>query len=256
MEIEFLTNIVKISEENIIFDSADYLDSENIGEEVKEDIIGIMESIKSIPSSGNNVFLLTTPLDGLSIPGLFKMIWLEAYKNELPQLRICVITKETADYLKDRILPGCIEDPYDLQRFIQAQNINYDQALLEIKNGNKVSHWMWYIFPLYKGLRFSATSIRYSIKSIGEAEAYLSHPVLGIRLKECSDALLGVVDRSAYEIFGSPDHTKLQSSATLFARISPYGSLFHQIIDKYFDGKQDTKTLGLIEKTNGSVYGN
>ena len=141
---------------------------------------------------------------------------------------------------------GGRDDPYDLQRFVQAQNADYDRALLEIKRGKKRSHWMWYIFPQFEGLGFSTTSMRYSIKSMGEAAAYLAHPVLGPRLKECAKAVLGVEGRSAHEIFGSPDDMKLRSCATLFACVSPAGSVFHQLLDKHFEGRQDPRTLGLI----------
>ena len=141
---------------------------------------------------------------------------------------------------------GGRDDPYDLQRFVQAQNADYDRALLEIKRGKKRSHWMWYIFPQFEGLGFSTTSMRYSIKSMGEAAAYLAHPVLGPRLKECAKAVLGVEGRSAHEIFGSPDDMKLRSCATLFACVSPAASVFHRLLDKYFESRQDPKTLGLI----------
>ena len=137
-------------------------------------------------------------------------------------------------------------DPYDLNRFVQAQKADYDRALLEIKRGRKSSHWMWYIFPQFEGLGFSTTSRLYSIKSIAEAEAYLAHPLLGPRLKECAEAVLCVEGRSAHEIFGSPDDMKLRSCATLFAHVSPPGSVFHQVLDKYFQGRHDRKTLELL----------
>jgi uncharacterized protein (DUF1810 family) len=105
---------------------------------------------------------------------------------------------------------------------------------------------MWYIFPQIEGLGFSPTSRHYSIKSTDEAAAYLAHPVLGPRLKACAEAALSVEGRSAHEIFGSPDDRKLRSCATLFASVSPAGSVFHRVLDKYFQGKQDRKTLGLI----------
>src|SRR5436309_9839639 len=112
-------------------------------------------------------------------------------------------------------------DPYSLSRFLQAQENVYQQALSEIRSGRKQSHWMWYIFPQYDGLGSSATSRRYAIKSVAEAEAYLRHPVLGPRLVQCAEAVLGVEGRSASAIFGSPDDMKLRSCATLFARVSP-----------------------------------
>ena len=137
-------------------------------------------------------------------------------------------------------------DPYDLNRFVQAQKAVYDEALLEVKRGRKSSHWMWTIFPQIDGLGSSECARRYSIKSIEEAAAYLVHPVLGPRLTECAEAALGVEGRSAHEIFGSPDDMKLRSCATLFVCVSPPGSVFHRILDKYFQGKHDRKTLGLL----------
>jgi uncharacterized protein (DUF1810 family) len=137
-------------------------------------------------------------------------------------------------------------DPYDLNRFVQAQKADYDHALLEIRRGRKASHWMWYIFPQLDGLGFSPTTRFYSIKSLAEAEAYRTHPILGPRLQKCAEAVLGVEWRSAYEIFGSPDDLKLRSCATLFACVSPSGSVFHRILDKYFQGRPDRKTLALL----------
>jgi uncharacterized protein (DUF1810 family) len=142
--------------------------------------------------------------------------------------------------------PGAAGDRHDLKRFVQAQDDDYDQALAEIRSGRKRSHWMWYIFPQFDGLGFSSTSRRYAIKSIAEAEAYLSHPVLGPRLRDCALAVLRVDGRSALEIFGSPDDMKLKSCATLFARVSPAGSVFDRLLDKYFQGERDDKTLRLL----------
>ena len=143
--------------------------------------------------------------------------------------------------------PGVAGDPHNLSRFVQAQEGVHERALSEIKSGRKRSHWMWYIFPQLDGLGFSPTSKRYSIKSVAEAEAYLSHPVLGPRLKECAEAALGVQGRTAFEIFGSPDDMKLRSCATLFARVSPPGSAFHRLLDKYFHGEPDDKTVRLLQ---------
>src|SRR5215468_6851815 len=121
------------------------------------------------------------------------------------------------------------DDPYNLSRFVQAQEGVYQQALSEISSGRKQSHWMWYIFPQFDGLGFSSTSRRYAIKSPEEARAYLAHPVLGPRLVECAEAVLQVDGRSAHEIFGSPDDLKLRSSASLFASVSPPGSVFERM---------------------------
>jgi uncharacterized protein (DUF1810 family) len=137
-------------------------------------------------------------------------------------------------------------DPHDLNRFVQVQEDDYEQALAEIRGGRKRSHWMWYVFPQIDGLGFSATSRRYAIKSLAEAKAYLAHPVLGPRLTECAEAALGVEGRSAYEIFGSPDDMKLRSCATLFACVAPAGSVFDRLLAKYFHGERDGKTLRLL----------
>jgi uncharacterized protein (DUF1810 family) len=137
-------------------------------------------------------------------------------------------------------------DPYDLARFVRAQEPDYDQALSEIRGGRKRSHWMWYIFPQFDGLGVSSTSRQYAIKSVAEAEAYLRHPVLGPRLLESVQAVLGVEGRSALEVFGSPNDMKLRSCATLFSCVSPAGSVFEQLLDRYFGGERDDKTLRLI----------
>jgi uncharacterized protein (DUF1810 family) len=137
-------------------------------------------------------------------------------------------------------------DVHNLNRFVEAQEDDYEQALAEIRSGRKQSHWMWYMFPQFDGLGVSSTSKRYSIKSMAEAEAYLAHPVLGPRLLECAEAVLGVDGRSAFEIFGSPDDMKLRSCATLFACVSPKGSVFERLLGKYFEGERDSKTLRLL----------
>jgi uncharacterized protein (DUF1810 family) len=141
---------------------------------------------------------------------------------------------------------GGADDPYNLSRFLQAQEGGYVQALAEIRGGCKQSHWMWYIFPQIDGLGSSPTSRRYSIKGITEAKAYLNHPVLGPRLFECFEAALRVEGRTAVEIFGTPDEMKLRSCATLFACASPAGSVFERLLEKYFRGVPDSKTLQLL----------
>ncbi|HEY0875961.1 MAG TPA: DUF1810 domain-containing protein [Vicinamibacterales bacterium] len=137
-------------------------------------------------------------------------------------------------------------DHSDLNRFLAAQEGIYDEALAEIRAGRKRSHWMWFIFPQFKGLGFSATSQHFAIRSAAEARAYLAHPVLGPRVIECAEAALAIEGRTAREIFGSPDDLKLRSSATLFASVSPDGSVFHRLLDKYFDGQPDRRTLELL----------
>ena len=141
---------------------------------------------------------------------------------------------------------GDAGDRYDLNRFVQAQAGVYERALAEVKNGRKRSHWMWYIFPQFEGLGFSAMSQRYAIESVEEAKAYLNHPILGPRLIECIEAALSVEGRSAHEIFGSPDDMKLKSCATLFAYVSPKGAVFEQLLDKLYQSDRDDKTLRLL----------
>jgi uncharacterized protein (DUF1810 family) len=148
--------------------------------------------------------------------------------------------------MKNANEPGSADDPYDLSRFVEAQQDDYEQALAEIRKGRKSSHWMWYIFPQFEGLGSSSMSRRYSIKCRPEAEAYLTHAILGPRLVECAEAALGVEGRSAFDIFGSPDDMKLRSCATLFATVSPAGSVFDRLLDKYFEGRRDGKTLHLL----------
>ena len=140
------------------------------------------------------------------------------------------------------------QDPYDLQRFVDAQEHVYERALSEIKSGQKRSHWMWFIFPQVEGLGASSMSRRYAIRSAPEAKAYLAHPLLGPRLLESAEAALAVQTSSALELFGSPDDMKLRSCATLFASVSSEDSVFNQLINKYFDGKPDDRTLQLIAK--------
>jgi uncharacterized protein (DUF1810 family) len=145
------------------------------------------------------------------------------------------------------------DDPYLLKRFVLAQQDDYQQALNEIRSGRKRSHWMWYVFPQFHGLGFSSTSRHYSIKSRAEAEAYLQHPLLGPRLQECTEAALGVNGRGAFDIFGSPDDMKLRSCATLFASVSPAGSVFHRLLDKFFDAQQDVATIRLLNAAADSL---
>lgn len=144
-----------------------------------------------------------------------------------------------------------IDDPYDLERFVQTQQPIYEQVLSELKAGRKRSHWMWFIFPQLAGLGQSPTSRAYAVQSLAEAEAYLQHPVLGPRLIECAEAVLAVEGRSAREILGTPDDRKLRSCATLFALVSPPGSVFHRLLDKYFEGKPDDRTLQLLNLDGG-----
>ncbi|OAI45468.1 calpastatin [Rhizomicrobium sp. SCGC AG-212-E05] len=131
------------------------------------------------------------------------------------------------------------------QRFIEAQDGVYQQVLAELKAGAKRSHWMWFIFPQIAGLGHSAMAQRYAIANIEEARAYLAHPLLGERLRECTQAVLDVSGKGAHQIFGSPDDLKFRSSMTLFDQASPDG-IFRVALDKYFDGKDDPLTISKL----------
>jgi uncharacterized protein (DUF1810 family) len=135
------------------------------------------------------------------------------------------------------------EDPYQLDRFVAAQADGvHTQALEELRAGHKASHWMWFVFPQVAGLGSSPTSQRYAIGSLGEARAYLDHPVLGPRLVECARAVLSHPDRTARQIMGSPDDAKLRSSMTLFARAAEAEPVFHEVLDTFFAGEPDRRT--------------
>lgn len=133
-----------------------------------------------------------------------------------------------------------------LDRFLEAQTPVIEQALTELRAGQKQSHWMWYVFPQIASLGQSATSRAFAIQSLDEARAYLAHPVLGQRLRECCQAVMNVRGRSAHEIFGSPDDQKFQSCLTLFAEADPDEVLFYNLLEKYFDGDADEATLELL----------
>jgi uncharacterized protein (DUF1810 family) len=134
-------------------------------------------------------------------------------------------------------------DPYDLARFVRAQDGVYERALAEIRRGEKRTHWMWFVFPQLEGLGSSPTAQRYAIRSADEARAYLAHSVLGPRLVECVEALLALQDVTAAEIFGFPDDMKLRSSATLFGTMSPDRSVFQRLLEKYVPDGPDDATL-------------
>jgi uncharacterized protein (DUF1810 family) len=139
-------------------------------------------------------------------------------------------------------------DPFDLNRFLRAQEGIYDSVLAELRRGQKRTHWMWFIFPQIDGLAHSATAKHYAIKSIAEAQQYLNHSVLGTRLLECAETVLAVEGRSVAEIFGYPDDLKLKSSMTLFGQVADPGSVFTRVLDKYFQGERDARTLDILEK--------
>ena len=138
------------------------------------------------------------------------------------------------------------DDPYNLQRFVEAQARVYDAVRTELRQGRKRSHWMWFIFPQIAGLGHSAMSTRYAISSLVEAEAYLKHPILGPRLRECTRLVMLVEGRSAYEILGSPDDMKFHSCLTLFAYAAPEDPLFRDALEKYYDGAEDPLTLAKL----------
>jgi uncharacterized protein (DUF1810 family) len=135
---------------------------------------------------------------------------------------------------------------FDLQRFIGAQQAVYATVLAELKRGRKRTHWIWFIFPQVDGLGRSSTAHEFAIKSRDEAIAYLATPVLGARLIECTKLVLAIPDKSAHDIFGSPDDMKFRSSMTLFAAVDG-GSLYRQALDRFFGGEPDQATLDILE---------
>lgn len=136
---------------------------------------------------------------------------------------------------------------FDLRRFTEAQEGVYRRVLAELGSGRKRTHWMWFIFPQIDGLGFSATSKHFAIKGRREARQYLDHPVLGKRLLECSEAVLALEGRTVSEIFGYPDDLKLKSSMTLFAHVADPRSVFARVLEKYFHGEQDTRTIDILK---------
>jgi uncharacterized protein (DUF1810 family) len=130
----------------------------------------------------------------------------------------------------------------DLERFVEAQERVYEGVLAELRSGRKTGHWIWYVFPQIAGLGHSAMSQQYAITSLSEAIAYLAHPVLGARLRECVGLVLDIRDRTAEEVFGSIDAMKLRSSMTLFHRAAPEESVFAQVLDRYYGGAADEAT--------------
>ena len=139
-------------------------------------------------------------------------------------------------------------DPYDLQRFVDAQRDCYQRVCQELSKGYKQSHWMWFIFPQLKGLGHSAMANRYGISSLQEAEAYLQHPVLGPRLRHCVGLVLQINGRPVEEIFGDPDDLKFRSCMTLFANTAGDSAIFKDAMQKFFAGKPDRLTLERLRK--------
>ena len=141
-----------------------------------------------------------------------------------------------------------MDDRSDLQRFVAAQHPVYPMVLSELSAGRKRSHWMWFIFPQISGLGHSATAQAFAVSSLAEAVAYLAHPTLGPRLRECAALVAGIEGRSIDEIFGHPDDLKFHSSMTLFARAAPGERIFATCLDKYFEGHADPQTLERLSR--------
>jgi uncharacterized protein (DUF1810 family) len=139
-----------------------------------------------------------------------------------------------------------MDTEFDLERFVQAQAPVYGTVLKELRAGHKRTHWMWFIFPQLAGLGRSEMAQRYAIASGDEAAAYLAHPVLGPRLRECASIVASLDDATVEEIFGHPDDLKFHSSMTLFADVAPDEAVFQSCIDKYFDGEPDEATLARL----------
>ncbi len=149
--------------------------------------------------------------------------------------------------MKDTAETSVYDDPFYLDRFTIAQEDIYPRVLAELRSGEKRSHWMWYIFPQLAGLGHSAASKRYALSGLEEAQEYLRHDVLGVRLVECAEAVHAIQGRSASQIFGSPDDRKLKSSMTLFASVRESLPVFVHVLMKYFDGEQDDLTLAWLD---------
>lgn len=139
-----------------------------------------------------------------------------------------------------------MKDPHNLKRFLEAQNPLYSRVKAELRSGQKTGHWMWFIFPQLRGLGRSPMANEYGISSREEALAYLQHPILGERLRECTRLVHSVEGRSVNEIFGYPDDLKFRSSMTLFANVSPQDQIFKHALEKFFEGEPDRLTLQLL----------
>jgi uncharacterized protein (DUF1810 family) len=142
-----------------------------------------------------------------------------------------------------------MNDSLPLQRFIDAQATTFDKAISELRAGRKQTHWMWFVFPQIRGLGRSETARYFAIASRDEARAYLAHPLLGARLRECTEIVQGTQGRSIGEIFGAPDDLKFHSSMTLFANADAPGSVFQQTLDKCFEGRGDVLTLEILGRS-------
>lgn len=138
------------------------------------------------------------------------------------------------------------DEPYDLQRFVHAQDRMYDTVIDELRGGRKRSHWIWFVFPQLRGLGGSPTAVQYGIASLDEARAYLAHEVLGPRLRECAQLVAAIDGRSVGDIFGFPDDLKVRSSMTLFARATDDNADFRAVLDKFYNGEEDPLTVELL----------
>jgi uncharacterized protein (DUF1810 family) len=145
-----------------------------------------------------------------------------------------------------------MSDPFKLQRFVDAQNPVFERVTTELRAGHKRTHWMWFVFPQIRGLGFSRMSQFYAISSRDEAVAYLNHPVLGPRLRECTQIVNAVQGCSIQEIFGDPDFMKFQSSMTLFAHATGDNEVFLEALDRHYSGEQDTATLARLQSESNS----
>jgi uncharacterized protein (DUF1810 family) len=139
-----------------------------------------------------------------------------------------------------------MDDPFDLQRFIEAQEPVYGRVCDELRRGRKTSHWMWFVFPQIRGLGHSPIAQKFAIASLAEARAYLDHPILGPRLRQCTQLVIDVEGRTASEIFGYPDDMKFRSSMTLFALAAPDDPLFKSALTKYFPAGPDPETVARV----------
>jgi uncharacterized protein (DUF1810 family) len=134
----------------------------------------------------------------------------------------------------------------ELERFVRAQDGVYEHVVNELRQGRKTTHWMWFVFPQLRGLGHSPMATRYGLASAGEALLFWQHPVLGRRLRECTELVLAVENRTAYEIFGSPDDMKLRSCMTLFNVVAPEEAVFENALTRFFQGVKDERTLELL----------
>lgn len=144
-------------------------------------------------------------------------------------------------------------DPHELERFVAAQAPVYAAVTAELAAGRKTSHWMWFVFPQIEGLGFSSMAQRYAIRSLAEAQAYLGHPVLGVRLRECTGLVNAVEGRTILAILGSPDDVKFRSSMTLFAEASDREAPFREALARYFDGAPDPRTLARLGERGWAI---